>query len=100
MEWEELTPRQKEAASATDGRMIVFGAAGTGKTTVALWCARHFLESAAAKEWQRVLFLTFSRTAVREISRRSWRALAHVAGWAEIHTFPAFADRVILAFGR
>ena len=100
MRWEELTPDQKQVVTATQPRVIVFGGAGSGKTTVALWSARHFLLSPEAKRWHRVLFLTFSRTAVREIARRSGRALADVRDRVEIHTFHAFANRMVAAFGR
>lgn len=100
MKWEDLTPDQQQVVAATDGRVIVFGGAGSGKTTVALWTARQFLLSSAAKHWHRVLFLTFSRTAVREIARRSGRSLADVRDQVEIHTFHAFANRMVSAFGR
>ncbi|MEW6431988.1 MAG: UvrD-helicase domain-containing protein [Myxococcota bacterium] len=100
MKWEDLTPDQQQAVMATEPRVIVFGGAGSGKTTVALWGARHFLRSPNAKPWHRVLFLTFSRTAVREIARRSGRALTDVREKVEIHTFHAFANRMVTAFGR
>jgi DNA helicase-2/ATP-dependent DNA helicase PcrA len=100
MNWEDLTPDQQQVVMATEPRVIVFGGAGSGKTTVAPWSARHFLLSPAAKSWHRVLFLTFSRTAVREIARRSGRALAGVRERVEIHTFHAFANRIVTAFGR
>src|SRR5262245_43880789 len=100
MNWEDLTPDQKRVVTATEPRVIVFGGAGSGKTSVALWSARHFLLSPEAKPWHRVLFMTFSRTAVREIARRSGRALADVRDRVEIHTFHAFANRIVTAFGR
>ena len=100
MNWEDLTGHQRRAASASERRLLVFGRAGSGKTTVALWCARHFLKTSDAKTWNRVLFLTFSRTAVREISRRSGRALADVRDRVEVQTFHSFANRLIRCFGR
>src|SRR5262245_53523854 len=100
MKWEDLSPDQKRVVAATESRVIVFGGAGSGKTTVALWSARQFLVSPEAEPWHRVLFLTFSRTAVREIARRSGRALANVRERVEIHTFHAFANRILTAFGR
>ncbi len=100
MNWDDLTPHQKQVVTATEPRVVVFGGAGSGKTTVALWSARYFLLSPQAKRWHRVLFLTFSRTAVREIARRSGRALADVGDRVEIHTFHAFANRIVTAFSR
>lgn len=100
MKWDDLTPDQQEVVKATEQQVIVFGGAGAGKTTVALWSARNCLLSSGVKAWHRVLFLTFSRTAVREIARRSGRALADVRERVEIHTFHAFAHRIVTAFGR
>ena len=100
MNWDELTDDQRRVASSQKRRLLVFGRAGSGKTTVALWCARHFLECSTPRSWYRVLFLTFSRTAVREIYRRSGRALANVRERVEIHTFHSFASRIIKSFGR
>jgi DNA helicase-2/ATP-dependent DNA helicase PcrA len=98
--WDDLTQDQRNVASSQEHLILVFGSAGSGKTTVALWCSRHFLESSNVKSWNRVLFLTFSRTAVREIARRSGRALANVRDRVEIQTFHSFANRVITSFGR
>jgi DNA helicase-2/ATP-dependent DNA helicase PcrA len=98
--WDDLTEPQRQAVAATERRVVVFGGAGSGKTTVALWCARHFLLSATASRWHRALFLTFSRTAVREIARRSGRTFADVRDRVEIHTFHGFANRILTAFAR
>jgi DNA helicase-2/ATP-dependent DNA helicase PcrA len=98
--WQDLTEDQQRAASSEARRLLVFGRAGSGKTTVALWCARCFLESPQARSWHRVLFLTFSRTAVREISRRSGRALAGIRAFIEIQTFHGFSSRILTSFGR
>ena len=100
MNWDDLTDNQRRVAIAQEQRILVFGGAGSGKTTLALWCARCFLQSTDAKNWQRAIFLTFSRTAVREIARRSGKALANVRDRVEIQTFHSFANRVINAFGR
>lgn len=100
MNWEHLTDGQRRVAEGQEPIILVFGRAGTGKTTVALWSARRFLESTGAKKWHRVLFLTFSRTAVREIARRSGRALTGFTHLVEIQTFHSFSHRLIAAFGR
>ncbi|NGX46255.1 MAG: ATP-dependent DNA helicase Rep [Chlamydiae bacterium] len=99
MNWNDLTEEQKKVASSRERRVLVFGSAGSGKTMVALWCARHFLESSDAQSWHRVLFLTFSRSAVREIFRRSGRNLTQVRDRVEIQTFHSFANRVITSLG-
>lgn len=45
MKWDDLTADQKNAAGSEARRLLVFGGAGSGKTTVALWCANQFLDS-------------------------------------------------------
>jgi DNA helicase-2/ATP-dependent DNA helicase PcrA len=73
LNWEDLTPKQREAATSNAALSLVVGGAGAGKTTAALWAARTELEKDDAEAWQRVLFLTFSRTAVGQIASRSAR---------------------------
>jgi len=77
---------------------LVVGGAGTGKTTSALWAARSALEADETRPWERVLFLTFSRTAVEQIAARSHR-VAGLEQCIEISTFHAFAMRILRAFG-
>lgn len=96
----DLTPRQAEAVESTAAVTLVRGGAGTGKTTVALWAARQHLEHESAKAHERVLFVTFSRTAVSQIAQRSSAALAEMRERVEIHTFHSLAFRLLSAFGR
>ncbi len=72
-----------------DGHLLIEGGPGSGKTTIALLKAARTLESLEGE--QRVVFLSFSRAAVRQISDRVG---AHLP-WAlrdrlEIRTFHAF----------
>ena len=79
---------------------MVLGGAGTGKTTTALWAARTFLESPAATSSSRVLFMTFSRSAVSQIISRSPGVISGLEERIEVSTFHALAFRLIRAFGR
>jgi DNA helicase-2/ATP-dependent DNA helicase PcrA len=96
--WEELTERQRDAASSEARLTLVTGGAGTGKTTCALWAARRTLESQHADLWWRALFLTFSRTAVEQIAVRASR-VGEVDNRIEISTFHSFGMRILRAFG-
>lgn len=78
----------------------MLGGPGTGKTTTALWTAREELVSPASAPWHRVLFLTFSRTAVGQIGRRAPDVFAGRPERIEIATFHGFAFRLLDAFGR
>ncbi|MFE1686508.1 UvrD-helicase domain-containing protein [Streptomyces albidoflavus] len=59
-------PRQAILDSA--GHVLIEGGPGCGKTTIALLKARQALES--LEDEQQVLFLSFSRAAVRQITDR------------------------------
>jgi DNA helicase-2/ATP-dependent DNA helicase PcrA len=96
----DLTPRQHAVVASTGRVTLVLGGAGCGKTTVALWAARAELERTATAPWQRVGFLTFSRTAVDQIGSRSRAALAGLGTRIEVSTFHGFAYRLVRSFGR
>jgi DNA helicase-2/ATP-dependent DNA helicase PcrA len=98
--FEELSPRQREAVKATESLVLVTGGAGTGKTTAALWAARQHLEREGASPVERVLFVTFSRTAVGQIASRSRAVMSGLGDRIEIHTFHSLAYRLLRAFGR
>jgi DNA helicase-2/ATP-dependent DNA helicase PcrA len=97
---EDLTPRQSQAVQATEPFVLVTGGAGTGKTTTALWAARQHLEREYASPVERVLFVTFSRTAVGQIASRSRAVLSGLGDRIEVHTFHSLAYRLLRAFGR
>ena len=76
------------------------GGAGTGKTTTALWTARTYLETAPKMPPTRVLFLTFSRSAVAQILSRTPGILANSSNQIEIRTFHSLSYWLLRAFGR
>lgn len=100
MRFEDLSPRQRDAVEATEPFVLVKGGAGTGKTTAALWAARQHLERGAASSAERVLFVTFSRTAVSQIAGRSRAVMTDLGDKIEVQTFHSLAYRLLRAFGR
>jgi ATP-dependent DNA helicase UvrD/PcrA len=82
--------------------LFVLGGAGTGKTVTAAAAARAHLtrRDASGRHGDRVLFLTFSRTAVTQILDRSRGLLKDVAGRVDVLTFHGFAWQLITDFGR
>jgi len=57
---------QRKSILAKDGHMLIVGGPGAGKTTIALLKARRRVLHNLAPE-QRVLFLSFSNSAIRRI---------------------------------
>lgn len=99
MNIDDLTVRQREVVEATEPFVLVLGGPGAGKTTTALWAAKVAVQGALASD-QRVLFLTFSRTAVSQIARSAPEILGSTQGRIEIFTFHSLAWRLLRAFGR
>lgn len=97
--------KQQDVCDSQAPTLLVLGGAGTGKTVTAAAAARaHLLrrdalaQSEAARE--RVLFLTFSRTAVSQILSRSRGVLGEVASRVDVFTFHGLAWQLICDFGR
>jgi DNA helicase-2/ATP-dependent DNA helicase PcrA len=97
--------------------IVVRGGAGTGKTTTAVAAARAHMERADIQLRQvrrtaaiadertrlpapdRVLFLSFSRTAVTQIIDRAGAVVGPYGPRLEVATFHGFAWRIITSFG-
>ncbi|MGW4051320.1 UvrD-helicase domain-containing protein [Streptomyces sp. NPDC004779] len=108
---------QEDVVKSTAPVLVVLGGAGTGKTITAVAAARRHLEDADERLMlrrqaahrasgrtrlpapERVLFLSFSRTAVAQIIDRSSDVIGPLAPRLEVATFHGFAWRVINSFG-
>ncbi|AWG62994.1 UvrD-helicase domain-containing protein [Mycobacteroides abscessus] len=81
---------------AAPGHVLIEGGPGCGKTTIALLLAAQRVPELADE--QRVLFLSFSRAAVRQITDRMHSTLDKAVGaQLEIRTFHAFFLDVVRA---
>lgn len=96
------SPQQQLVCDSEAPTLLVLGGAGTGKTVTAAAAARAYLVrcDASGRHEGRVLFLTFSRTAVTQILDRSRGLLKDVAGQVDVLTFHGFAWQLITDFGR
>jgi DNA helicase-2/ATP-dependent DNA helicase PcrA len=93
----ELDDIRKEIL-ATGGHLLIQGGPGCGKTTIALLKAATVLKTLEAE--QRVLFLSFSRAAVRQISDRMRGTLTRAdRGRLEVRTFHSFFLELVRAHG-
>jgi DNA helicase-2/ATP-dependent DNA helicase PcrA len=95
---ETLNPPQREAAEATEGPLIVLAGAGSGKTKM-LTSRIAYLMDVRGVPGNRILAVTFTNKAAREMKERVDRHLATTAtgffGIPEIGTFHAICVRLL-----
>lgn len=93
----ELDQTRRDILAAT-GHLLIEGGPGSGKTTIALMKAAQAVNTLQAE--QKVLFLSFSRAAVRQISDRVGEHLTRdTRDHLEIRTFHAFFLDLVRAHG-
>src|SRR3954464_5224804 len=89
---EQLNPEQRDAATHAGGPLLILAGAGTGKTTTL--CARvaHLISEGVPSE--RILLVTFTRRAAREMLQRS---RAHMPASSRVlgGTFHSVAHRLV-----
>jgi DNA helicase-2/ATP-dependent DNA helicase PcrA len=97
--FDSLNPEQRIAATHGEGPLLIVAGAGTGKTTTLAARVSCLLERGVRPE--RVLLLTFSRRAAREMLERAERQGGHRdAGRVWGGTFHAVANRLLRIHGR
>src|SRR5579872_513924 len=89
-----LNPQQLAAVTAADGPVLVIAGAGTGKTWTLACRVAYLIEHGVPPE--RILLLTFSRRAAREMLSRAGRLVdTRQAGKVWGGTFHATANRLL-----
>jgi len=97
--FDDLNPEQRAAVLFGDGPLLIVAGAGTGKTTTLACRVGHLVERGVRPE--RILLLTFSRRAAREMLSRAERSAGHRdTGRVWGGTFHAVANRLIRLHGR
>jgi superfamily I DNA/RNA helicase len=94
--FQKLNPRQREAAQAPSGPLLIIAGAGTGKTSTLAHRVAHLVLEGAAPE--RILLLTFTRRAALEMTRRASRIVAEAYKGVRLPwsgTFHSVANRLI-----
>jgi DNA helicase II / ATP-dependent DNA helicase PcrA len=97
-----LNAAQREAVTVGDGPVLVIAGAGSGKTWTLACRVAYLIEHGVQPE--RILLLTFSRRAAREMLSRADRLVghgkAHAFGRVLGGTFHAVANRWLRLYGR
>ena len=97
----ELNDRQREAVTWGDGPLLVVAGAGSGKTRTLAYRVAHLIHRGVSPE--RILLLTFTRRAAREMISRASSVLGEKAAVAaEVWggTFHATANRLLRIYGK
>lgn len=90
---------KRKAVIAQGGHLLVLGGPGSGKTTIALLKAQR--QSATLKPGQGILFLSFSRAAIRQVLLRCKEILTPAERRAvTVQTYHAFCMEILEAHGR
>src|SRR3981189_1270719 len=90
---------KRKAIIAQAGHLLVLGGPGSGKTTIALFKAQGRV--ATLKSGQEVLFLSFSRAAIRQVLLRCKEILTPSPRRAVVvQTYYAFCMEMLEAHGR
>jgi len=99
---EGLNPRQKQAAEAPDRPLLIVAGAGTGKTRTLVSRLRHLIRKGVPPE--RILALTFTNKAAREMEDRLSDVLRSRYKGPYLGTFHSLGARILraecAAFGR
>lgn len=89
---------QKEAIGWNEGAVMVLAGPGAGKTTVLTDRIARLVQETPEESF-RVLALTFTRQAAKEMKRRLEKSLGDDVSRVEAETFHAFAMDVLLRYG-
>jgi DNA helicase-2/ATP-dependent DNA helicase PcrA len=90
---------KRKAIIAKEGHVLVMGGPGSGKTTIALLKAQHRFQ--IVKDGQEILFLSFSRAAIRQVLLRCKEIFTPAERRAvTVQTYHAFCMELLESHGR
>ncbi len=92
-----LNPEQFAAATAGDGPLLVLAAAGTGKTRTLVHRVAYLIEKGVSPD--RILLLTFTNRAAREMRDRAEALVGDAVGAIWSGTFHAICARFLRRWG-
>lgn len=90
----ELNPSQKEAILHTDGPVMILAGAGSGKTRTLVSRISYLIEEKRISP-SRILALTFSNKAAKEMRERIASMISYDANALQMTTFHAFCSRLL-----
>jgi len=94
MNLERLNPKQKEAVLATEGPLLIFAGAGSGKTRVLVYRMAHLIHDKGVPPWQ-IFAVTFTNKAAGEMKERVADLIDERADDLWISTFHSAGVRIL-----
>lgn len=91
---DKLNDKQREAASYTDGPILILAGAGSGKTRVLTYKIAYLLEQNIVKPWE-ILAITFTNKAAREMKERVLSLVEENANDIWLGTFHSICVRIL-----
>lgn len=91
--WDDLNPVQQEAVRCTEGPLIIFAGAGSGKTRVLTYRIAYLLQRGISPF--RILAVTFTNRAASEMRQRVMNLAGSAARDVWISTFHSLAVRIL-----
>ncbi len=91
---DKLNDKQREAASYTDGPLLILAGAGSGKTRVLTYKIAYLLEQNIVKPWE-ILAITFTNKAAREMKERVLSLVEENANDIWLGTFHSICVRIL-----
>lgn len=102
---DDLNPIQQKAVLQTEGPLLIFAGAGSGKTRVLTYRIAYLIQEQGVSPWN-ILAVTFTNKAADEMRERVERLLGRAAKGAWVSTFHSACVRILrreierLGFGR
>lgn len=94
MNLEQLNDPQQEAVLHTEGPLLIFAGAGSGKTRVLVQRMAHLIQSGGVKPWQ-IFAVTFTNKAAGEMKERVGAVVGERADDLWISTFHSAGVRIL-----
>ncbi|MBT4942633.1 MAG: UvrD-helicase domain-containing protein [Chloroflexi bacterium] len=94
----DLSDRQREAVTHTDGPLLIVAGPGSGKTRVMAHRVAYLVGDKGVPPWK-ILAVTFTNKAARELRERCERLVGVGSNKLQVRTFHGFCSRVLRADG-